>query len=700
MNFPRFKDLSERVQTVVTTLVCESVPLVTLTVATWALMNEHMVDNAEHSLITHVDLVSERVDNVNLLNIQQLHALRAQPHTRAYCSASAAERLGQQAEIRATLQTFVDTGKQIAVASVLSPAGIVWASTAPDFEDTDTSPRSFVARAKAGEETVSDVFRASPEGGSGLLVAYTAPMEDDRGAVRCILVITALAGVVDDILKAMNEFAGPDSFLDLLDGHGVRLSDSAHPDYVGHPAGPAPAGEVAEMVAEGRFRRETAALLADPIPDEELFELARSSGIQADAPVWGATPSTGKQGLIVARRISTAPWTLVARVPESAVLGPARELIRRELSLGVAAVLVAIGIGLLLVHLHQRRFQAMVAAADALAGGQLDARIPDPGKDEIGHVCTRFNEMAEVLQHSQATLEARVADRTRALADMNSKLEQHQVELIAQQEELRRQATELERRNAEVESAGQQKSELLLRMSSKLRTPLNSVIGYADLLLGAESGPLTAQQREFIEAIASAQREQLGLVTDTVDWSEMEAGHLKLAPEVLPVEGVLSTARDAIAPQATRKQINILTTCMASQPVFADARRVHQVLLHILSNAVKYSPCGSTVQLTASYDGAMIAFEIADRGPGLPDEMWPRLFKPFQQAESPLVDGYVGTGLGLAVCKRLVEAQAGTIAARPHEGGGLIVRFTLPASLDAGSNGLLHPSGVRAPIAR
>lgn len=683
MKLPRFKDLSERVQTVVTTLVCESVPLVTLTVATWALMNERMVDNAEHSLSAHVDLVSERIDNVNLLNVQQLHALRAQPHTHAYCSANAAERQAQKAEIRATLQTFVDTGKQVAVVSVLSPAGIAWASTAPDFEGTNTSARSFIARAMAGDETVSDVFRASPEGGGGLLVGYTAPLEDERGAIRCILVLTALAGVVDDILKGGNAFAGPDSFLDLLDGHGVRLSDSAHPDYVGHPAGPVPADEVAAMVAEGRFRRETAALLADPIPDEELFKLARAPLIQADAPVWSVAPSTGQKGLIVARRITTAPWTLVARVPESEVLGAARELIRRELSLGVAAVLVAIGIGLVLVRLHQRRFQAMVAAADAIAGGRLDARIPDPGKDEIGHVCTRFNEMAEVLQQSQATLEARVADRTSALADMNSKLEQHQGELITQQEELRRQATELERRNAEAESAGQQKSELLLRMSSKLRTPLNAVIGYAELLLAAENGPLTAQQREFIEAIASAQREQLGLVTDTVDWSEMEAGHLKLAPEALSVEGILSAARDAIAQQATRKQINILTTCTVSQPVFADARRVHQVLLHILSNAVKFSPCGSTVQLTASYDGPMIAFEVADRGPGLPDEMWPRLFQPYQQAESPLVDGYEGTGLGLAVCKRLVEAQGGAIAARPHEGGGLVVRFTLPASLDA-----------------
>jgi signal transduction histidine kinase len=253
---------------------------------------------------------------------------------------------------------------------------------------------------------------------------------------------------------------------------------------------------------------------------------------------------------------------------------------------------------------------------------------------------------------------------------MNSKLEEHQSELLAQQEELRRQTTELERRNAEAESAVQQKSELLLRMSSKLRTPLNAVIGYAELLLASESGPLTPQQREFIDAIASAQREQLGLITDTVDWSEMEAGHLKLAPEALSIEDILGAARDAIAPQATRKQITVLTSCTASQPVFADARRVHQVLLHILSNAVKFSACGSTVQLTASSDHPMIAFEVADRGPGLPDELWPRLFQPFQQAESPLVDGYEGTGLGLAVCKRLVEAQGGAIAARPHEGGG------------------------------
>jgi signal transduction histidine kinase len=460
---------------------------------------------------------------------------------------------------------------------------------------------------------------------------------------------------------------------------------------VGRPAGALPADEVAGWVAEGRFRRETASLLSAPIEDEVLFQFARAPAIAIDSPAfWGVAPESGKRSMAIARRTSTAPWTLVARVPESEVLGPARELAAREVGLGVTAILVAAAIGVLLVRVQQRRFHAMVAAADAVANGHLDIRIPDPGKDEIGRLASGFNVMADALAHTRADLEARVAERTSALATANNELERHQEELfkqrdelMAQQEELQRQTVELERRTAEAETADRQKSEILTLIASKLRGPLSSVITHSDLLLGAEGGGLNEQQREFLEAIASAGRQQLSLLTDTIEWSELQAGHLQLAREALPVERLLHAARDAIALQAGRKQITVTASSRATRLVFADARRVHHVLVHLLSNAVRFSPTASHVELTAVDDGTMVAIEVADRGPGLPEDMWPRLFQPFQQAGSPLGKGLEGTGVGLAVCRRLVVAQGGTIAAQPREGGGLILRFTLPATTAA-----------------
>ncbi len=688
MFLPRLKDLSETARTVLVTLACESVPLVSLTVATWALMDQRMVQNAEDSLGVALDSMRERIDVDNRANLRALQTLASQRVAREYCSGTAPERAEHQAGIRASMGTFAQVGRGVESLSVLSPAGVVWASTLPEEEGADMSARSFVATVLSGGASSADTVRQRAQLGGGLSVGYALPLEDERGTLLCVVVVLADTSDFDTILKDGEMFQRANGAVTLLDEHGVRMNDPLHPELVGRPSGVLPVNEVDAMVKEGRFRRATATLLGNPLADAELFELARAD-VVPDSPLWGESPLTGKRSLLLARRLTTARWTVAARIAETDVLGPARALLVREVSLGVGAIGVAIGIGLLLARLQQRRLLAMVAAADAIANGNLEARIPDPGKDEIGHVCTRFNQMAEALQRSQANLEAQVAERTEALGSANTELEAHERELreqrdelMAQHQELVRQKLELEHRNVEMETAGRQEAELISRVSHKLRAPLRAVTSYADLLLAAGAGALASQQRELIDAIAAAARRQLAIVTDLIDWSEMDAGRLDLSRAALSVEGALTTARGAIMAQADRRKIAVTATSTATRPVFADARRLHQVVLHLLTNAVKFSPGGTTVDLAASDDGAMIAFEVADRGPGVPEDMWPRLFQPFQQIDWPLTKGEEGTGLGLAVCRRLVEAQGGGIAVRSREGGGLVVRFTLPAAVE------------------
>ena len=290
----------------------------------------------------------------------------------------------------------------------------------------------------------------------------------------------------------------------------------------------------------------------------------------------------------------------------------------------------------------------------------------------------------------EAELERRVADRTSALTKANTELQAQKAELHAQRDvlrtqtdELHTQALELERRNLAVERADRLKSEFLSNMSHELRTPLSSVIGFSDLLLDSGAGDLTARQRTFVESIGKAGRHQLALITDILDLSRIEAGHLRLSPETLGVAAVLATAHDSILPQAQRRQITVTQTNSTPRNVEADAARLHQILLNLLSNAVKFSPPDTTVEITVADDGPWIVFEVSDRGPGVPAEMWSRLFQAFQQAESPLVKRHDGTGLGLAISRRLVEAHGGRIDALARGGGGLIVRFTLPAAAAA-----------------
>ncbi len=310
----------------------------------------------------------------------------------------------------------------------------------------------------------------------------------------------------------------------------------------------------------------------------------------------------------------------------------------------------------------------------------VGALVADLGRVIDGQSAEHVRLQAETARRArlEAELEQRVAKRTADLAAAN---------------------TELERQKMAIEQADRVKSEFLSTMSHELRTPLNSVIGFSDLLLEMDSMALPGKQRRYVEAIRKAGHHQLALITELLDHSKIEAGHLRLTPSALAVGPVLASACDVIAPQASTKRIVILPHSEPALWVLADPARLHQILLNLLSNAVKFGPDGSTVTITAAATGGLVGFEVRDEGPGVPAEMWPRLFQPFQQAESSFSRRHEGTGLGLAICRRLVEAQGGQIAARPGAPVGLVVAFTLPAAADPGSAeapAVEEPSGIRA----
>lgn len=702
----RLSDFSEATQAAIITAVCVGLPLLALTLGSGAILRSRMISEAERLLTAELDQVGRSLDRVNDAHLRELRALGVQPRTAEYCAADEAGRAGMQDPTREILRAFAGAGEAIATISVLSPAGVVWASTLEGVEGVNASNRPFIARGMAGEEALSDIFRAIPAAGSVLMMGYAAPVRGPDGGVRCVLVVTAQAEEFGGILKENALVGGEGSYAVLLDAHGIRMGHSSRPEFEFHPAGPLPPEEVAALVREPRFGAETGALLAAPIVDEWLFGVSRAAALESDAEaVWGMAPAADGAVLSIARRLHTAPWTVAARIPESAVLGPVRAVVLRQVGLGALGLLLALGAALAVARQRVRRVAAMAAAADALAAGEIAEPIVDHGKDELGRVAARFNVMAEAVRGHRATLESRVAERTSALAAANAELGAQKEELRAQGDELRAQrdelqvqAVELVRRNAEVERADRLKSEFLSNMSHELRTPLNSVIGFSDLLTDADGDPLTPQQRELAEAIAKAGRHQLALISDILDLSKIEAGHLRLAPESLAVDGVLRAARESIMPIARRKQIAVAVAGDAARGVLADGARLHQILLNLLSNAVKFSPEGSTVELSAAEEGEQIVFEVADRGPGLSDDMWSRLFQPFQQAESPLVKRHEGTGLGLTICRRLVEAHGGRIEARRREGGGLVLHFTLPA----GQGGVSppEPAGTLTAIRR
>jgi signal transduction histidine kinase/CheY-like chemotaxis protein len=221
----------------------------------------------------------------------------------------------------------------------------------------------------------------------------------------------------------------------------------------------------------------------------------------------------------------------------------------------------------------------------------------------------------------------------------------------------------------EAERANAAKSEFLSRMSHELRTPLNAILGFAQLLDLDDVSPL---QQDSIAQILKAGRHLLDLVNEVLDLTRIETGHLALSIEPVGVAQVLQEARALIAPLATAHHVHLAEppALSATTQVLADQQRLKQVLLNLLANAVKYNRPGGTVTLACHPTAAdRLRLEVHDTGPGIPSEQLARLFMPFERlgAEQTTVEG---TGLGLALCKRLVELMGGAIGVTSTVGQG------------------------------
>jgi signal transduction histidine kinase len=262
--------------------------------------------------------------------------------------------------------------------------------------------------------------------------------------------------------------------------------------------------------------------------------------------------------------------------------------------------------------------------------------------------------------------------------------ERRQMEALTEQrqrraDELRRKAEELAADNRRMQEASRLQSEFLANMSHELRTPLNAIVGFADLLHGGMVGKLDAQQREFVGDILTSSRHLLQLINDVLDLAKVEARTLEVVPEPIDLARVVGEVRDILRGPAIDRRLDLeLQLADDLGSVIVDPAKLRQILYNYVSNALKFTPQGGRVVIRAALAGDAFRIEVEDTGIGIASEDQRYLFLPFRQLDASAAKRYQGTGLGLALTKRLAEAHGGRVGMQSARGIGSTFWVELP----------------------
>ena len=280
---------------------------------------------------------------------------------------------------------------------------------------------------------------------------------------------------------------------------------------------------------------------------------------------------------------------------------------------------------------------------------------------------------------------------------------------------------EIEEKSRQLGEASQHKSQFLANMSHELRTPLNAILGYTELILDEIYGDVPEKIAETLERVQTSGRHLLGLINDVLDLSKMEAGQLVLAPQEYALADVIQTVHTAVESLASEKGIGLRTEVATDLPMgYGDDRRLVQVILNLVGNAIKFTDRGEVVigcQLSAisdqpsaissqssavsgqssairdrpTADGrhptaeSRFLLTVRDTGPGISPEQQEKIFEEFQQADTSSTREKGGTGLGLSIARRIVELHGGRIWVESQEGRGSTFAFEIPVRTESES---------------
>jgi signal transduction histidine kinase len=383
------------------------------------------------------------------------------------------------------------------------------------------------------------------------------------------------------------------------------------------------------------------------VPAQKAGRGESGSGIQMDY--------RGKDTLSVWRYIPSLGWGLIAKIDGDEVLEPVNTLKKVIIILCLSVTMFIGVVSLAIANSISKPIQALHKGAEIIGAGNFDYKVGTDVEDEIGQLSRAFDNMIENLKKVTASRD------------------------------------ELDKAKVVAEIANRVKSEFLANMSHELRTPLNSIIGFSEVLEDELLGSLNASQRENVQYILKAARHLLSLINDILDLAKVEAGKMKLEVEQVPLKGLLAAILAMHQEKASRHGISMDYQLEPGTDIMieADERKLKQILFNLLSNAVKFTPDGGSVRITArEITGAQeIEINVEDTGIGIKPEDIAKLFKEFSQLDTLYDKKYEGTGLGLALTKKLVELHGGRIYVSSEFGKGSRFAFVLPIKQAREKNG-------------
>jgi signal transduction histidine kinase/DNA-binding response OmpR family regulator/HPt (histidine-containing phosphotransfer) domain-containing protein len=503
-------------------------------------------------------------------------------------------------------------------------------------------------------------------GGQQLLVTLAQPAYDPDGGAAGVFAVDLDLKPLADALRTQRISAHGAAFV--VDDKGQLVAGSAGDLLL---TGPATAAV-----------RRTPQSSANPVIRASFAELERLWAQRGADSVASDTrlrkfDSDGESMLMVQRPFGESlglRWTLVVAAPLGDFTSNVEQAWKVALWAMVGVLGVAVAIALAIARGIGQPLKRLAKSAEALGKGQIPPLETGTAMEEVRSLSQVLHESGHRLQEYQSRVEADALALKASNDHLEARVEARTRELAASREEAL--------------MAARAKAAFLATMSHEIRTPLNGVVGMSTLL--AETN-LNAEQRDYLETVRISSDQLLAVINDILDFSKIESGKLELESEILALRNVVEEACDIAASRAREKGIELLVDLPdpaegnLPRAIKGDVTRLRQVLLNLISNAVKFTAKGEVtiaarvLKPADEHSNVLLEFRVSDTGIGIPPDRLPALFDAFTQVDASTTRKYGGTGLGLAICKRLVGLMGGEIGVQSEPGKGSVFWFTVRA---------------------